>query len=410
MSATPSQSVQGGRHVDQPSSVIAALFVMVLGSLNFPLLPMVVGAITDHLTLSTQQVGMIASADMTGMFLSALCALYWIRRANWRHAAMVLGLGLVACDVIAANLTSFTPLLIVRLVAGFCGGSMMALGGTALTDTKHPERNTSMFCGFQVLIAAAGFLLMPALIARHGTAGAFLFLAAIGLPAVLATRWLPASGNWKGKAAGENTGISSQKSPASRRRIIGLLLLSAMPALLFHVGFSASWAYIERLGLAAGLSHPEVGQALSTSLLFAMVGSLLAGFIDVRFGNLLPSTFAFVFQMISVGALYFFLHIPFVYVVAVMTISFFWTFAVPYLMSFTIKNDQTGRAAVVFLLMLKAGIAIGPYFASNFVSKDNFMPALVIAAIFYTLCFINIVILSLPGRWQKDMPVLSPQP
>ena len=55
--------------VDRKVSIAAALFVFVMGSISFPLLPMVVGAVTDHLDFSTREVGLIASADMFGMFL-----------------------------------------------------------------------------------------------------------------------------------------------------------------------------------------------------------------------------------------------------------------------------------------------------------------------------------------------------
>ena len=107
--------------VDRTVRIAAALFVFVMGSISFPLLPMVVGAVTDHLDFSVRQVGLIASADMFGMFLAAIAAIYWIRRANWRQLAIGLALCLCLCHAVSSQLQEFVPLLMIRLLAGFCG-------------------------------------------------------------------------------------------------------------------------------------------------------------------------------------------------------------------------------------------------------------------------------------------------
>jgi hypothetical protein len=54
-----------------------------------------------------------------------------------------------------------------------------------------------------------------------------------------------------------------------------------------------------------------------------------------------------------------------------------------------VNADSTGRAAVVFLLMLKAGIAVAPYLAAAFVSGNDFHGPMILGAILYTLSFLN---------------------
>ena len=93
--------------VDRTVRIAAALFVFVMGSISFPLLPMVVGAVTDHLDFSPRQVGLIASADMFGMFLAAIAAIYWIRRADWTRLAIGLALCLCLCHAASALLQQF---------------------------------------------------------------------------------------------------------------------------------------------------------------------------------------------------------------------------------------------------------------------------------------------------------------
>jgi len=374
--------------VDRTVRIAAALFVFVMGSISFPLLPMVVGAVTDHLDFSVRQVGLIASADMFGMFLAAIAAIYWIRRANWRQLAIGLALCLCLCHAVSSQLQEFVPLLMIRLLAGFCGGSMMALGGTALTDGSRPERNTALFIGMQMAVASTGFMVMPRFIEGYGVAGAYGFLAVLAVPAVIAAFWMPTAGRWPRESEEGNVANSVLTGSAFTRALL-VLLFATLPAFWFHVAYAASWAYIERLGVASGMSVEAVGQTLSLSFLAGIGGSVVAWLLSDRIGRLWPCVITLALQLASLGMLAFNLNSPTVYVFALMIYVFCITFPFPYLLAFAIEMDRTGRGAVLFLLMVKAGIAIGPFFASNFVSKTDFTLPLLIAAIFYTFCLVN---------------------
>ena len=375
--------------VDRRGSIIAALFVFVLGSISFPLLPMVVGAVTDHLDFSSRQIGLIASADMFGMFLAAIAAIYWIRRINWRLAAIAFAIGLCLCHAVSTQLPHFASLLIVRLLAGFCGGSMMALGGTALTDGKSPERNTALFIGMQMAVASGGFLVMPFFIEQAGVAGAYGFLAILAVPAVLGAFWMPVSGRWPRDEA-DAVPAAGDLEGSSLKRAVAVILFATLPAFWFHLAYSASWAYIERLGVASGLTIEQVGQTLSLSFVAGIGGSVVAWFLKDRIGRLWPCVITLALQLGSLFVLAFYLVGPAYYVAALMVFSFCITFPFPYLLAFAIEVDRTGRGAVLFLLMVKAGIAIGPFLASNFVSKTDFTLALMIAASFYALSVLNL--------------------
>ncbi len=375
------------RGVDHPVSIAAAICVMVLGSLNFPLMPMVVGAMTDHLAFSTREIGIVASADMFGMFLSALCALYWIRRVNFRWAAMSFCLCLVLANVVSSLLTSFSELALVRLLAGFCGGSMMAIGSTLVSDTSTPERNFALLTAAQMATAALGFLVLPGIITARGTQGVFLFLATIVTPALVASTLIPTFGAWQQSAA-DPSGIRS-----SRGKAIAIAVLVTLPGFLFHLGYGASWTYIERLGVSSGMSPDSVGRALSASFLAGVMGSLLAWWLGLRWGRFVPFAVTISVQLVSLGVLAFVMDTVTGFVAALMAYAFFLNFPIPYQIGLAVTLDRTGRAAVLYLLMLKAGIAIAPLFASSFVTAQDYTIPLVIAAICYSACFLNLAML-----------------
>jgi hypothetical protein len=84
-----------------------------------------------------------------------------------------------------------------------------------------------------------------------------------------------------------------------------------------------------------------------------------------------------------------FLHGPYLYLGALMVFVFFVNFPNSYQVGLAVNADSTGRAAVVFLLMLKAGIAVAPYLAAAFVSGNDFHGPMILGAILYTLSFLN---------------------
>ena len=62
------------RNVDRPAAVFGVTALGVIGSIVFLLLPMLIGAFSENLALSAAQVGMMGSADMTGMCIAAVVA------------------------------------------------------------------------------------------------------------------------------------------------------------------------------------------------------------------------------------------------------------------------------------------------------------------------------------------------
>jgi predicted MFS family arabinose efflux permease len=373
----------GSREVDHSISIFAGIFTFVFGSLGYPLLPMIVGALQDHLHFTIRQVGAIASGEMSGMFLSAALALLWIRKVDWRWTALGCCIALIACHILSGQVSSFEALLGLRFMAGLFGGSMMAIGATAVGDTSNPEANVALLNVAQTALCAIGFYVMPPLVDSHGTSGAFLFLAVYVLPALAIAMLLPAAGRWPKPAD------AARVARPAAKHAVAVLLFVSFPAFLFFAGYAASWAYIERIGVTAGLTHKEVGTALSISLIAGSAGSIAAFLLRMRLGRLIPTFVTLLCQLASLAVLMWFLHGPYLYLGALMVFVFFVNFPNSYQVGLAVNADSTGRAAVVFLLMLKAGIAVAPYLAAAFVSGNDFHGPMILGAILYTLSFLN---------------------
>jgi hypothetical protein len=194
---------------------------------------------------------------------------------------------------------------------------------------------------------------------------------------------LPATGRWSKPAH------AVQAAKPATKGAVAVLLFVSFPAFLFFAGYAASWAYIERIGVTAGLTHKEVGTVLSISLISGSAGSIAAWLLRMRVGRLIPTFVTLLCQLASLAVLLWFLHGPLFYLGALMVFVFFVNFPNSYQVGLAVHADTTGRAAVVFLLMLKAGIAVAPYLAATFVRGDDFHGPMILGAVLYTLSFLN---------------------
>ncbi|WP_374572002.1 MFS transporter [Phenylobacterium sp.] len=391
------------RHaVDHPLAITAALLILVFGSLNYPLTPILVGVISDHLPISPAQAGLVATADMLGMFAASAAALFWVRRLNWRHTAFGMSAALVGAHVLSGFCTELAPLLAARFVAGFFAGSMMALGNTVLGDSTNPERKTAIFNIVQQGACSIAFLAIPAAVDGFGSKGAFGFLALYVLPALGLSWLLPAAGRWpRPEAAHGDTGGGAPLSGSA----VGAIVAATLPVFMFFLAFGASWTYIERIGVTAGFTHADVAKGLSIATVAGMAGSTAAWALGVRFGRVLPLLATTVFQLVALGLLGFFLHGFFAYAAALAIYGFFMNFATSYQIGVALQADRTGRGAVIFLLMLKAGVVVGPLAGAALVGADGFTGPLVLAAVFFALSFLVTCVVA---RANRSRPAANP--
>jgi len=362
------------RSVNLPLAILGVITLGVIGSIVFLLLPMLIGAFTEILSLSTTQVGLLGSADMTGMFIAALVATGWIRTCNWRViAALACGL-LIACHILSGFVQSFVPLYLIRVLAGFAGGSLMSIALTSLGDTRQPDRFFALFIAGQLTLGGLGLWLFPGFLAQFGLRGVFSALAVVVLCASLFILFIPQQGRKI-----EPTPISPSRDRAKNHSLLpGLMALLA--CFIFNLGIMAVWAYLERMGNAAGLEASFIGSTLAMSLFGALCGALLAAVMADRFGRVIPLIITVVVQIIALlllgGEI-----TKNSFLAGVMLFAFTWNFPVPFQLAITVTMDISGRLVVLFLSAVKLGYAAAPVIVAQLImTGSGFTPVIVLAA------------------------------
>lgn len=349
-----------------PKSIAACIAIGVVGTLSFSMMPLLIGVYTEHLQISKEQVGLLGTADMAGMMCATLfAAAYWIRRWNWRQMALVCHLILLAGHLLTTQVSEIEWLLLMRFIAGFGGGSLIAISAACIGDTKDPDRWFGAFICAQMGTGAILLWVMTRTSAEFGLSGLFGGLALIVLVSMFSLRLIPLHG------------VKSRKQTRHRKArfsLFGFLTLAGI--FIYYVGTFSIWSYAERIGNSAGLSLSDVGNALSMGLFASMTGALSAAIMGSRFGRVIPLTIAIGGLLTSFALL----GSNAGFMAGILLFSFCWNYGAAYLPALIAAIDNTGSLIVWQIMMTKLGVTVAPFIASLLFQSTDLLPLLFVAS------------------------------
>lgn len=365
------------------NSRISIAVLVALGGVSAAILivaPAIVGAYITRLGFSPQQAGYLISADMAGMGLATLPALFWINRLNWQAVARTALLIAVAGNLLTASLDSFTPMLLIRLCTGLAAGTAMSVCLASIGLTRDPDRVFGFWVVGQLTIGAAGLALFPHILALGGLPGIFVLLAVALLALTFFVRHLPVSG-----AREKPNALQSAEAFVKYRLIFAAC--GILGVLCFYIGLSGIWAFLERIGVANQLDGGFISYALSLASLAGIAGALTASALSSRWGRFLPSAAGFGIILISFVLLLSKLESE-TYLLAACLFKYAWTFILPYLLGSITAIDSTGRIILLANIMIGGGLALGPAIAGTLIGSGGYQPVIWLGLAFMSLCFV----------------------
>lgn len=363
------------RNINNPSAIAGAIAMMVLVPMFFLVMPVYVGALADDLGFAIAAIGRLISIELGAAALASLTALYWLRRVNWSRTLRWLVVSLCAANIASILVGGdYASLLAVRAFAGFFAGAIMAIAVAALGDTEHQDRNFAYGVVGQLSVSGILIVALPWFIERWGVVSVFaLFLAAAAV-ALPMTRLVPVAGK-----------------PHESGTIVGKGSLAPLWGLLgsacIFIAQAAVWAFIERMGVSAGLSPALIGVALGGSVIAGIGGAFAASWLIERFDRLALMIVAMVGEIVCLLALLDGFSVA-VYVTVVFLYSVFWNFWLPFQLGVIAEVDVSGRFVALITFSQATGIAIGPAIVAPFLGDENYDPVVWAGIIFAALAML----------------------
>ena len=280
--------------MDRNLAILSAVVLSALGALFYNLLPMFLGVAQDYRELDNRSIGLLSSMFFAGFTLTTGTAFFWIRRINWRRVTW-LALAVACLALLMAGYTrSYGLLMLCVFIAGGAFSTAYGIAATALSDTSNTARWYGLKISAEAMLGAVGLFVLPGtLVASYGFMGmmAGMVLAVILLAPALS--WLPSAGKTQ-------LGIDGTRKllPAHLKLAVWIGLFAASA---FMFSATMIWAFVERLASTAGFEQVLVGKILSLTLVFAVLGSLLAVVLGDRFGSGKPFAVATIIFLIALA-------------------------------------------------------------------------------------------------------------
>ena len=379
--------------VNSSRATAAMVGLLVVAAFATVMMPLMLGAFVDHLGLSAREAGLVAAAEMSGVFCATLGIVLVVHRWNRRGLALGGLLLLLAADLAAAAVSVFPLLAGARFVAGLGAGLVIATMKASIAATRDPVRVFGVMGMSLLLTGAIGLPLLPKVIQPWGTGGAYLVLAALVLPGLPLLRWLPPYAV---------TAVGSQ--PSGQRVDIPWAALGLVALLSYFISFGAVGPFMERLGVASGLEAASVGRVLGAGSAAGIAGAALATWLGIRAGRAWPFCIA---VCCSIGSLWLLVGgmRPATFVVAAIIVNAAALFTGPYVLGSLAALDRQGRVLVTGLMMQAIGLAAGPALAGLLIADGSYARVGWLGIVGYSISFVLFLPLMLRlDRRQVSMP------
>jgi len=308
--------------------------------------------------------------------LASVTAVIWLRKVDLRLAAIVsIGFG-IAGNLLTTGANDYSELVLLRFLTGFLGsGVLYSLTLGLIGQVNHPERVIAIAIVLQVTSLAVGIPAVPLLMEKWGLPGVTVGLALVFLTGLLLVGKIP-------KRLQDRKGLEAS---AGGINYLPVAFLGSL--IIFCVGLGSVWAFLERIGSAAGFESTNIGLALGVSGLIGGLGALVAAIIGTRFGRLLPTATAlglaiFACVMLATRTEWY------SYVGAAALFNFAWNLATPYLMGAIAATDHSGRFMVLIPAAQAGGYAIGPALTGIIIVGGSYASAGWVSTVFFALCLL----------------------
>ena len=350
---TTAQSSELRQELESGRFLAAVFMTGVLGIASFLVLPSLILGFVSDLGFNEREIGNISTFQLLGLGLGSIASVKLLKYLDWRDLSRF-SLALLLVSDFACTLTGdFTPLLVLRFISGFAGGICVSFAAYGLGQTANTDRNFGNFMAIQVVFAIIASFAFPSVLDLMGLDGIFLILCLLELAAiVLVSRFMPAL-RWESAAQG-------QGNDRFHWAMCGLVLLGLV---FFFTALGGFWTYIAPIGIEAGLTKQQTGNAISACLFGALLGAYSAAALNIKVGRVLPMTVSVLLQLIALLLLFQgFDYLRFS--IATIIFGFGWYMYVPYQFALLAEFDRDGRPMLLLNAVAGLGSGLGPAIAA----------------------------------------------
>jgi predicted MFS family arabinose efflux permease len=331
----------------ETKAVVAVVVLAALMAATLMTAPGVVDALVGSWGYSRAQAGYAIGIEQLCMSIAAIPALWWTQCAARSRIVHWCLIAMAAANLLCIAYHDVAVFLVLRMVTGVTGGSVMAACLAVIGASGKPERNFALWAVGQLTLGAAVLALIQTV--SMGVRASVIF---VGL-AVGVAGSLPLA-DWLGMP----TRIAEGPHRAAPKLTLGATT-GLIAVLAFYLAIGGVWTYIGTVGAMNGLAPVLIAHDLSIASLFGIGGCVCAALIGRRLGRSIPMSAGYFLLASAIGALWF-PSSNYRFAISTFSFLFAWMISLPYLLASVATHDPTGRSSVLTNLMIGTGLGLGP--------------------------------------------------
>jgi len=339
--------------------------LFIVGNISNAIYPVFVTAMLDSHRASTENIGVIATAEFLVLGAAILFAGRLLPENRLR---LTTGVCLISNLILAYASTklAFGPLVVCRALYGLSCGVLLWIAYTYISRTSHPSRLIGIYITILMTVGVIASWIVPLLVQPIlGPTGVIIFLSSAALVALLALPFAP-------RALPEVI----EAETVSDGRGLPVASLFVLISIAFWAAFmSIFWVYAEPL--AGQFTDPVIHYWLTGSLVCQILGAGLAAALAERISYRVALSVGLLLSAVQVASI----------LIGTSAIGFLgWTalygflgyFLVPFFITGLVVTDPSRRSVVYFPVAQCLAGSLGPLVVSMFVSEHNLDSGLMI--------------------------------
>ena len=343
-------------------ALINAYLMSSSGSIIYLIAPVLIGSAMDSLAFDSEQAGLLLAAYFLGYTLITTSAVFWLSRVNMRSAAWLSSFIFIAALLVGATQSAAALIYVGLFFAGVGAGMLYGISITIIGQSDAPDKHFGIALAAQLVLGSGLLFAGPAIIGpQFGFAGILIACAIFVALLSVTTQWTP-------------TSISAGRQPAGDKASSGrggMVVVSLVALLCWFTGYSGVYAFVERIGVAGGLTGQQIGLILSLTIITGVAGAMGAAWLGDRWGAMKPHWLGMAGTVVTVGLLS---NEPGLlqYSLAIIALTLTLNFWLAYMLGSVTRVDISGRYAVLTTAALGGGAMVGPAI-SGFVLQQTAM-------------------------------------
>ena len=325
--------------------------------------PLLVGGMVDYLHVTNEQAGLLAALHLTGAAVGSFTCMLMANQMGQRRIIVLAVVCLIIGELLFLYIGLLSGMLLGRLLAGLGAGIIVAIAFANVVSLKRKDAVYAFLLLGQMIYGLIGSICWPLVLESVGYRVAMLSLPLLGILFLPFIKMLPAV----------TTTTQSKPTFIAMPSMIGIFAL--MSIFLHYVANSSEWIYLERIGVEGGLTVETVSSALGVSMIFGIIGTLLAIVLGQLRSRFIPITVGILGIIFGTGMLLTQFN-AMTYTVSISIILMTMVFTIPFYQGFIADLENGKMMAMLGAGTINVGLAVGPMIGSQIVSLSGFQAML----------------------------------